>query len=181
MKRTTCMCLCLLLAGLVVMPAQAHQIMTSTPGEEARAVPTLRELEQAVRDLEQEYSAKAPAQQPAAPVAQDTTPAAATARPPISMQSRVITTMVTFVRVRVADEDAPDMWYTQGFFEDPTDHKTYRFQFNDMGAAAATNEPKSLCVVVFRPADRQLCESDITAIVPVDWVKEQAQQNTQPK
>ena len=97
-------------------------------------------------------------------------------RQPVSMQCRVITTVVHFSRLRVADDNGPDMWYTQGFFTDPTDSKTYNFLFNDMGAAAAANDEKALCVVVFRPCDRQLTESDIQALIPTDWVKDQAAQ-----
>lgn len=176
MTRKTFMCLCLLAAGLLAaVPSSAFQLVTSPSGDEVRSLPTIRELEQAVRDLEQEYSNKAAATQPAAPD-QETRIPAATARPPFSTQCRVITTVVTFNRVRVADEDGPDMWYTQGYFEDPADHKTYRFQFDDMGATADSNEPRSLCVVVFHPSDRQLNESDIVAIIPTEWVKEQSQQ-----
>jgi hypothetical protein len=87
----------------------------------------------------------------------------------------VITTLVHFARLRLSCEDGPDMWYTQGFFEDPTDHKTCRFRFNDMGAAAAGNEYAAMFVVVYHPADRELGESDIEAMIPTDWVKEQQQ------
>lgn len=179
MNRTVCLGLGLLAACLPAGPVQAFQVsaVSFAQGDEVCPPISLTDLEQAVQSLEQECSAPpgspdvAPPPVAAAPAAP---PTVVSSRQPISIQCRVITTTVHFSRLRVDDDNGPDMWYTQGFFVDPTDNKTCHFLFNDMGAAAAANDEKAQCIVVYRPCDRQLTESDIQAIIPIEWVKDQA-------
>lgn len=174
---------------LVLGLSQAHAyqidqapLASQTQQKEAASLSqALANLEQEIAQLEKEFTSPAePGQQPAPVQPTNPPPPAVEYRTqPWSMQYRTITTVVTFDRIRVTTEDGLEIWYSKGYFFDATDGKTYQFLLNDMGAMAASRDPKMECVVVFRPADRQLTERDIASIIPIEWVHQQSQ-STQP-
>ncbi|MFB3892811.1 MAG: hypothetical protein ACE15C_12390 [Phycisphaerae bacterium] len=178
----------LIVCAAILLPAVTAQAFHVSPQaavqggqEQARSVSqAISDLEREVTALESEFAkspANVPTTQPAAQTTTQTQPQIDVTdfrNQPISMQYRIIHAVVHFNRLRVVYDEGPEMCFSQGDFVDPSDGKTYHFQFNDMGAMASTREDKQECIVVFRPADRQLTESDIAAIVPVEWVKEQS-------
>lgn len=170
-----------ILAGIVAIgPLSAPGMIAADElaGKAALVPPAINDLEQAILALEREMSSDTPSTQPATATstaaAETETPSLPLSLLPWSTEYRTITTTVTFSLLSIAHEDGPITWYTQGSFADPEDGRIYHFLFNDMGAMAASRQAKLECVVVFRPFDRQLTESDIAAMIPVEWVKETA-------
>lgn len=186
-------------AALVsLLPADAATVQQADNAAVAPSRPTqpkLTDLETAIADLAREMAAESsakPSTQPATQPAEKSAPVAAQQAEvitvaqttyvwpqPWSMQYRTITTVVEISLMEVASENGPTLYYSQGSFVDPTDGRIYQFLLNDMGAMAVTRPHKTDCVVVFTPADRQLTESDIAAIVPLEWIRQTANQTAQ--
>lgn len=178
-KTLFCIAACSLAIAIAASAQAADVAMHQQNAAGATAAPPTRmidRLEAAMADLLVEFGVPAGSvptagqatqvKQPVAPVALQTG-----RTQPWSERYRTITTVVQFSRLRYPNDNGPDLWYTQGMFIDPTDGKAYTFLFDDMGALAISHGEQCECVVVYRPADRELNESDVAAIIPVDWVK----------
>jgi hypothetical protein len=168
---------------VVLCPLSVHAVLKAPANEasQTRVVqPALSDLAQAIHELEREMAADSPTTRPAPAVPQRAEPVVLpVSLKPWSMQFRTVSVTVHFSTLAVSHQDGPTTYYTQGFFADPEDGRVYHFLFNDMGAMAASREESVECVVVFRPYDRQLTESDIAAIIPVDWVKKTSEMQQQ--
>ncbi|RPI59551.1 MAG: hypothetical protein EHM48_08705 [Planctomycetaceae bacterium] len=155
---------------------------TSTPAPAPTVGKTLSEtiadLEDAVAELTEEFTSVSVMNEGPA-VSKDEKPApmpladVSDSSKPWSMQYRVIVTVVTFYNLNVSPDEGPELRYSEGSFIDPIDDKTHSFLLNDMGALSASHAVPMLCVVTYRPADRQLSESDIASIVPIDWINKE--------